>query len=112
LIARLNADLRGGRHPGSAPLAKAHRFLLVLDAIDPTKDVDGFHVVNVGRLAAGLPGLVPCTPLGCLMLLKDRLGDFPASARSCWDDRTLSASRGSASVAGELHGHHRPFPNA
>jgi len=48
----------------------------VLAAIDPDKDVDGFHVVNVGRLATGLPGMVPCTPLGCLMLLKDRLGDL------------------------------------
>lgn len=43
----------------------------VLDAISPDKDVDGFHVINAGRLAVGLPGLVPCTPLGCLMLLKD-----------------------------------------
>jgi methylenetetrahydrofolate dehydrogenase (NADP+)/methenyltetrahydrofolate cyclohydrolase len=42
----------------------------VLAAIDPTKDVDGFHVVNAGRLATGLPALVPCTPLGCTMLLK------------------------------------------
>jgi len=48
----------------------------VLSAIDPDKDVDGFHVVNAGRLAVGLPGLVPCTPLGCLMLLKAELGDL------------------------------------
>ncbi|MDZ7786702.1 MAG: bifunctional methylenetetrahydrofolate dehydrogenase/methenyltetrahydrofolate cyclohydrolase FolD [Halofilum sp. (in: g-proteobacteria)] len=48
----------------------------VLAAIDPDKDVDGFHTVNVGRLWTGLPGLVPCTPLGCRMLLKDRLGDL------------------------------------
>ena len=48
----------------------------VLDAIDPDKDVDGFHVVNAGRLAVGLSGLVPCTPLGCLMLLKAELGDL------------------------------------
>ena len=48
----------------------------VLGAIDPDKDVDGFHVVNAGRLAAGLPGLVPCTPLGSTMLLRDRLGDL------------------------------------
>jgi methylenetetrahydrofolate dehydrogenase (NADP+) / methenyltetrahydrofolate cyclohydrolase len=48
----------------------------VLAAIDPDKDVDGFHVVNAGRLAVGLPGLVPCTPLGCLMLLKAELGDL------------------------------------
>ena len=48
----------------------------VLDAIDPDKDVDGFHVVNVGRLATGGAGLVPCTPLGCSLLLKDRFGDL------------------------------------
>jgi methylenetetrahydrofolate dehydrogenase (NADP+)/methenyltetrahydrofolate cyclohydrolase len=48
----------------------------VLAAVAPEKDVDGFHVSNVGRLAAGQPGLVPCTPLGCLMLLRARLGDL------------------------------------
>ncbi|MDB5697555.1 MAG: 5,10-methylene-tetrahydrofolate dehydrogenase [Alphaproteobacteria bacterium] len=48
----------------------------VLAAIDPAKDVDGFHVVNAGKLAVGEPGMVPCTPLGCLMLLKDRLGSL------------------------------------
>jgi methylenetetrahydrofolate dehydrogenase (NADP+)/methenyltetrahydrofolate cyclohydrolase len=42
----------------------------------PSKDVDGFHVSNAGRLAVGEAGLVPCTPLGALMLLKDRLGDL------------------------------------
>jgi methylenetetrahydrofolate dehydrogenase (NADP+)/methenyltetrahydrofolate cyclohydrolase len=45
----------------------------VLDAIDPAKDVDGFHVINAGRLATGGHGLVPCTPLGCLMMLQDVL---------------------------------------
>ena len=48
----------------------------MLNAIDPDKDVDGFHVVNAGRLAVGAEGFVPCTPLGCLMLLKDRLGSL------------------------------------
>ena len=42
----------------------------VLQAVDPAKDVDGFHVLNAGRLASGLPGPVPCTPLGCLLLLR------------------------------------------
>jgi methylenetetrahydrofolate dehydrogenase (NADP+)/methenyltetrahydrofolate cyclohydrolase len=46
----------------------------VIATIHPSKDVDGFNIVNVGRLVAGLHGFVPCTPLGCLMLLKDRLG--------------------------------------
>ncbi len=48
----------------------------VLDAIDPLKDVDGFHIENVGRLSTGLDALVPCTPLGCVMMLKHRLGDL------------------------------------
>src|SRR5690606_23352378 len=42
----------------------------VLDAIDPAKDVDGFHPVNAGRLATGLPALTPCTPLGCVLLAR------------------------------------------
>ena len=58
------------------PLPGAIDPAAVLGAIDPDKDVDGFNVVNVGRLGAGLPGLVPCTPLGCLMMLKDVLGDL------------------------------------
>jgi methylenetetrahydrofolate dehydrogenase (NADP+) / methenyltetrahydrofolate cyclohydrolase len=48
----------------------------VIAAIDPAKDVDGFHVINAGRLAIGEDALVPCTPLGCLMLLRDQLGDM------------------------------------
>jgi len=48
----------------------------VIERIDPDKDVDGFHPVNVGRLATGLDGFVPCTPLGCLMMLKEQLGDL------------------------------------
>ncbi len=48
----------------------------IIAAIDPDKDVDGFHVINVGRLVTGQDALVPCTPLGCVMLLKDRLGEL------------------------------------
>ena len=48
----------------------------IIDCIDPEKDVDGFHLHNVGSLATGREGLVPCTPLGCMMLLEDRLGDL------------------------------------
>jgi methylenetetrahydrofolate dehydrogenase (NADP+)/methenyltetrahydrofolate cyclohydrolase len=48
----------------------------VIAAIDPAKDVDGFHIVNTGKLAVGEESLVPCTPLGCLMLLKDELGSL------------------------------------
>ena len=48
----------------------------VITSIDPEKDVDGFHPVNAGRLSIGLPGFVPCTPLGCLKLLRAELGDL------------------------------------
>lgn len=48
----------------------------VIAAIDPAKDVDGFHPVNVGLLSQGKAKLIPCTPLGCLMMLKDQLGDL------------------------------------
>ena len=76
LIASLNAD--AGIHGilVQLPLPKHIDSAPVLDAISPDKDVDGFHVVNAGRLAVGLPGLVPCTPLGCLLMLKDQLGDL------------------------------------
>lgn len=76
MISALNAD--AGIHGilVQLPLPGHIDSTAVLGAIDPDKDVDGFHVVNAGRLAVGLPGLVPCTPLGCLMLLKDRLGDL------------------------------------
>ena len=46
----------------------------VLDAVDPAKDVDGFHAVNAGRLATGRDAMAPCTPLGCRMMLRERLG--------------------------------------
>jgi methylenetetrahydrofolate dehydrogenase (NADP+)/methenyltetrahydrofolate cyclohydrolase len=48
----------------------------IIAAISPDKDVDGFHVINAGRLSVGQRGFVPCTPLGCMMLLTDRLGDL------------------------------------
>lgn len=48
----------------------------ITNAILPEKDVDGLGEVNAGRLAVNLPGIVPCTPLGCLMLLRDQLGDM------------------------------------
>lgn len=76
LIGRLNAD--DGIHGilVQLPLPAHIDADRVLETISPDKDVDGFHVVNAGRLAVGLPGLVPCTPLGSIMLLKDALGDL------------------------------------
>ncbi|QDH73679.1 bifunctional methylenetetrahydrofolate dehydrogenase/methenyltetrahydrofolate cyclohydrolase FolD [Brevundimonas sp. M20] len=76
LIATLNADTGIHGILVQLPLPGHIDSAAVLDAIDPDKDVDGFHVVNAGRLAVGLPGLVPCTPLGCIMLLRAELGDL------------------------------------
>jgi len=76
LVKQLNADRGVNGILVQLPLPKQIDPQAVLDAIDPAKDVDGFHVVNAGRLATGGEALVPCTPLGCLLLLKDRLGDL------------------------------------
>ena len=71
LVARLNADPTVDGILVQLPLPAHIDAQAVLLAIDPDKDVDGFHPVNAGRLAIGAEGFVPCTPLGCLMLLQD-----------------------------------------
>ena len=76
LVDRLNADEGIDGILLQLPLPKHIDEQQVLTRVDPDKDVDGFHPVNVGRLSIGLPALVPCTPLGCLMLLQDELGDL------------------------------------
>ncbi|PHQ69793.1 MAG: bifunctional methylenetetrahydrofolate dehydrogenase/methenyltetrahydrofolate cyclohydrolase FolD [Sneathiella sp.] len=76
VVARLNADPSIHGILVQLPLPAQVDEMAVLDAIDPAKDVDGFHVINTGRQAVGLPAMVPCTPLGCIMMLKDKLGDL------------------------------------
>ncbi|MFV0383177.1 bifunctional methylenetetrahydrofolate dehydrogenase/methenyltetrahydrofolate cyclohydrolase [Paracoccus sp. (in: a-proteobacteria)] len=76
LIARLNADPAVNGILVQLPLPAGMNEAAVINAIDPAKDVDGFHILNAGRLATGQKAMVPCTPLGCLMLLRDRLGDL------------------------------------
>jgi methylenetetrahydrofolate dehydrogenase (NADP+)/methenyltetrahydrofolate cyclohydrolase len=76
LVEALNADPNVDGILVQLPLPKQIDDKAVIAAIDPAKDVDGFHVVNAGRLAVGEEALVPCTPLGCLMLLKDQMGDL------------------------------------
>jgi len=71
LVADLNADKAVNGILVQLPLPEHMSALKVIDAIDPLKDVDGFHVQNVGKLSVGLDAIVPCTPLGSLMLLKD-----------------------------------------
>ncbi len=75
-VEQLNADPAVDGILVQLPLPAHMNEQKVIATINPDKDVDGFHVVNVGRLATGLPGFVPCTPLGCVMLLKDRLGSL------------------------------------
>ncbi len=76
VVNRLNADPTIHGILVQLPLPDQVDEMAVLDAINPEKDVDGFHVINTGRQAVGLPAMVPCTPLGCLMMLQDKLGDL------------------------------------
>ena len=76
LVERLNRDDTVDGILVQMPLPNGLDEQAVIAAISPDKDVDGFHVINAGRLSVGQPGFVPCTPLGCIMLLKDRLGDL------------------------------------
>lgn len=76
LVGQLNADPTVDGILVQLPLPGHIDSNAVIATIDPDKDVDGFHPVNVGRLASGLDGFVPCTPLGCLILLKATLGDL------------------------------------
>ena len=76
LVKRLNADPAVDGILVQLPLPQGLDEQAIISAISPDKDVDGFHVINAGRLAVGQEGFVPCTPLGCMMLLTDRLGDL------------------------------------
>jgi methylenetetrahydrofolate dehydrogenase (NADP+) / methenyltetrahydrofolate cyclohydrolase len=76
LVHRLNQDSAVDGILVQLPLPRGMDEQAVIASIDPAKDVDGFHVVSAGRLAVGAEGLVPCTPLGCLALIKEQLGDL------------------------------------
>jgi methylenetetrahydrofolate dehydrogenase (NADP+)/methenyltetrahydrofolate cyclohydrolase len=76
LVRKLNDDPAVHGILVQLPLPKHLNADAIIAAISPAKDVDGLTVTNAGLLANGLPGLVPCTPLGCLLLLQDRLGDM------------------------------------
>jgi methylenetetrahydrofolate dehydrogenase (NADP+)/methenyltetrahydrofolate cyclohydrolase len=76
LVADLNTDARVDGILVQLPLPPQIDDKTIIANIDPAKDVDGFHAINAGRLATGLDAMVPCTPLGCLHLLKNELGDL------------------------------------
>lgn len=74
VIARLNNDPKIHGILVQLPLPAHLNSELIINAIDPAKDVDGFHISNVGLLGTGQKSMVPCTPLGCLMMLRDHHG--------------------------------------
>ena len=76
LVRQLNADPAVHGILVQLPLPKHMDEALVINAIDPAKDVDGFHISNVGLLGTGQKSMVPCTPLGCLMMLRDHHGSL------------------------------------
>jgi methylenetetrahydrofolate dehydrogenase (NADP+)/methenyltetrahydrofolate cyclohydrolase len=76
LVAKLNADPKVHGILVQLPLPSHLNSDLVINSIDPAKDVDGFHISNVGLLGTGQKSMVPCTPLGCLMMLRDHLGSL------------------------------------
>ncbi|MGJ8605709.1 MAG: bifunctional methylenetetrahydrofolate dehydrogenase/methenyltetrahydrofolate cyclohydrolase FolD [Marivita sp.] len=76
LIGQLNADLKVHGILVQLPLPKHLDEDLVINSIDPAKDVDGFHISNVGLLGTGQKSMVPCTPLGCLMMLREHHGSL------------------------------------
>lgn len=97
LVAALNADAAVDGILVQLPLPPQIDSAKVISAIDPGKDVDGFHPLNAGRLATGLPGFVPCTPLGCLRLLEATLGDL-AGAEALVIGRSTIVGRPMASL--------------
>ena len=76
LVRRLNADPKVHGILVQLPLPAHLNSELIINTIDPAKDVDGFHISNVGLLGTGQKSMVPCTPLGCLMMLRDHLGSL------------------------------------
>ena len=75
------------------PLPRGLDEKAVVEAIDPDKDVDGLHVVNAGRLSQGLPALSPCTPVGCMILLRQTLGEDLSGLRAVVVGRSILVGR-------------------
>ena len=93
LIERCNRDPAVHGILVQLPLPKQIDTAAVLAAIAPDKDADGFHIANAGQLAVGRPTVVPCTPLGCLMLLRDVLGKNLAGMRALVIGRSTIVGR-------------------
>jgi len=82
LVERLNGRPKVHGILVQLPLPKGIDETRVINTVSPDKDVDGFHVINSGRLATGQQAMVPCTPAGCVMLIKDTLGDDLSGLRA------------------------------
>jgi len=93
LVRSLNADPAIHGILVQMPLPPGLDEKAVVEAIDPDKDVDGLHVVNAGRLSQGLPALSPCTPVGCMILLRQTLGEELSGLRAVVVGRSILVGR-------------------
>ncbi|OXE37057.1 MAG: bifunctional methylenetetrahydrofolate dehydrogenase/methenyltetrahydrofolate cyclohydrolase [Phenylobacterium zucineum] len=93
LVRHLNGDPAIHGILVQLPLPKGLDEKAIIQAIDPDKDVDGLHVINAGRLAQGLPCLAPCTPVGCMILLRDTLGQDLSGKRAVVIGRSALVGR-------------------
>lgn len=93
LVRSLNADPAIHGILVQMPLPPGLDEKAVVEAIDPDKDVDGLHVVNAGRLSQGLPALSPCTPVGCMILLRQTLGEDLSGLRAVVVGRSILVGR-------------------
>ena len=93
LVRSLNADPAIHGILVQMPLPRGLDEKAVVEAIDPDKDVDGLHVVNAGRLSQGLPALSPCTPVGCMILLRQTLGEDLSGLRAVVVGRSILVGR-------------------
>ena len=98
LVRSLNADPAIHGILVQMPLPRGLDEKAVVEAIDPDKDVDGLHVVNAGRLSQGLASLSPCTPLGCMILLRQTLGDDLSGLRAVVVGRSILVGRPAAQL--------------
>ena len=112
LVTDLNADSRVDGILVQLPLPRQIDATRVIETIEPAKDVDGFHPVNAGRLASGLPALVPCTPLGCLYLLKQELGDLTGLAAVVVGRSNIVGKPMAQLLLARLHRHYRTFAHS
>ena len=87
MVKKLNDDPNVHGILCQLPLPKHLNEDMIINTIKPDKDVDGFHISNVGLLNTGQKSMVPCTPLGCLMLLREFVGNLEGKKQQLLDDQ-------------------------